>query len=133
LIFIDSHIPMYLIGAAHPHKAESQILLERLIASGQRLVTDAEVLQEILHRYTAIDKREAVGPAFQVVLDVVDEVFGIEKADVLRAGEIAQSRALLSARDALHIAVMERHGIRSILSFDADFDRWPGLKRIHRI
>jgi predicted nucleic acid-binding protein len=133
LIFIDSNIPMYLIGAAHPHKAEAQVLLERLIAAGQRLVTDAEVLQEILHRYTAIDKREAIGPAFQVVLDVVDDVFGIEKADVLRAGEIAQNRALLSARDAVHIAVMERQGIRSILSFDADFDRWPGLQRIHRI
>jgi hypothetical protein len=130
LIFIDSNIPMYLIGAAHPHKTEAQLLLERLIASGQRLVTDAEVLQEILHRYTAINKREAIGPAFQVTLDIVDEVFAIEKADVLRAGEIVQNRALLSARDAVHIAVMERQGIRSILSFDADFDRWPGLKRI---
>lgn len=133
MIFIDSNIPMYLVGAAHPHKPEAQVLLERLIAEGQRLVTDAEVLQEILHRYTAIDKRDAIGPAFQVVLDVVDEVFAIEKADVLRAGEIAQNRALLTARDAVHIAVMERNGIRSILSFDADFDRWPGLKRIHRI
>jgi len=28
---------------------------------------------------------------------------------------------------------MERHGIRSILTFDADFDRWPGLQRVHRI
>jgi len=124
---------MYLIGAPHPHKSEAQVLLERLVAAGQRLVTDAEVLQEILHRYTAIGKREAIGPAFQVVLDVVDDVLGIEKADVLRAGEIAQNRALMPARDAVHIAVMERHGIRSILSFDADFDRWPGLKRIHRI
>jgi uncharacterized protein len=133
LIFIDSNIPMYLIGAPHPHKSEAQVLLERLIAARQRLVTDAEVLQEILHRYTAIGKREAIGPAFQVVLDVVDDVFGIEKADVLRAGEIAQNRASMSARDAVHIAVMERHGIQSILSFDADFDRWPGLKRIYEI
>jgi hypothetical protein len=133
LTFIDSNIPMYLIGAAHPHKTEAQVLLERLIAAGQRLVTDAEVLQEILRRYTAIDKREAIGPAFQVILGVVDEVFAIEKADVLRAGEIAQNRALLPARDAVHIAVMERQGIRSVLSFDADFDRWPGLKRIHRV
>jgi predicted nucleic acid-binding protein len=39
----------------------------------------------------------------------------------------------LSARDAVHIAVVERHGIRSILSFDTDFDRGPGLKRIHRV
>jgi len=133
LIFVDSNIPMYLIGAPHPHKTEAQLLLERLIASGQRLVTDAEVLQEIVHRYAAIDRREAIGPAFQLVLDVVDDVLPIEKADVLRAGEIVQSRALLSARDSVHIAVMERHGIRSILSFDADFDRWPGMKRIHKI
>ena len=133
MIFVDSNIPMYLIGAAHPHKAEAQVILERLIAAGQRLVTDAEVLQEILHRYTAIEKREAIRPALQVTLDIVDEVFPIEKAEVLRAGEIAQNRALMSARDAVHIAVMERHGIRSILSFDADFDRWPGLQRIHRI
>ena len=124
---------MYLIGAPHPHKSEAQLLLERLIVSGQRLVTDAEVLQEIVHRYAAVGKREAIQPAFQLLLDVVDEVFDIEKADVLRAGEIVQNRALLSARDSVHVAVMERHGIRSILSFDGDFDRWPGLKRIHTV
>ncbi|HXN47328.1 MAG TPA: type II toxin-antitoxin system VapC family toxin [Bryobacteraceae bacterium] len=133
MIFIDSNIPMYLIGAAHPHKTEAQVILERLIAAGQRLVTDAEVLREILHRYTAIEKREAIAPALQVTLDIVDEVFPVDKTAVLRAGEIAQNRALLSARDAVHIAVMEHHGIRSILSFDGDFDRWPGLQRIHRI
>ena len=133
MIFVDSNIPMYLIGATHPHKAEAQLILERLIASGQRLVTDAEVLQEILHRYAAIDQRDAIGPALQLTLDIVDEVMPIEKRDVLRSGEIVQTRALMSARDSVHIAVMERHGIRSILSFDSDFDRWPGLQRIHRI
>jgi hypothetical protein len=133
LTFVDSNIPMYLIGAAHPHKTDAQVILERLIAAGQRLVTDAEVLQEILHRYAAIERREAIGPALRLTLDIVDEVFPIEKTEVLRAGEIAQNRELMSARDAVHIAVMERHGIRSILSFDADFDRWPGLQRIHRV
>src|ERR1700733_12196725 len=108
---------MYLVGAAHPHKTESQVILERLIAGGQRLVTDAEVLQEILHRYSAIDRREAIGPALQAMLDIVDEVIPVEKAQVLRAAEIIQNRAVMSARDALHIAVMESHGIRSILSF----------------
>jgi predicted nucleic acid-binding protein len=124
---------MYLVGAAHPHKTDSQILLERVIAAGERLVTDAEVLQEILHRYTAIDRRDAIEPALRLILDVVDDVFAIEKRDVLRAAEITQKPSLLSARDAVHVAVMERHAIGSILSFDADFDRWPGLKRIHRV
>jgi uncharacterized protein len=133
LIFIDSNIPMYLIGASHPHKSDAQLLLERLVTAGQRLVTDAEVFQEILHRYAAIGKREAIGPAFHLLLEIADDVLAIEKTDVLRAGEIAQNRALLSARDSVHIAVMERHGIGSIFTFDADFDRWPGLKRIYRI
>ena len=68
-------------------------------------------LQEILHRYTAIEKREAIGPALQVTLDIVDAVLPIEKADVLRAGEVARNPVLLSARDAVRIAVMERHGV----------------------
>jgi predicted nucleic acid-binding protein len=133
LIFLDSNIPMYLIGSAHPHKIEAQILLERLIAAGERLVTDAEVLQEMLHRYAAINRRDAIGPALQTTLDLADEIFPIEKADVLRAAGIIRAHPALSARDAVHIAVMERHGVHSILSFDADFDHWPGLKRIHRL
>jgi hypothetical protein len=112
---------------------ESEVLLERLAVAGQRLVTDAEVLQEILHRYTAIDRRNMVERAFQALLDIVDDVFAVEEADVLRAAEIARDRASFSARDAVHIAVMEHHGVQSILSFDADFDRWPGLHRIHSI
>ena len=97
------------------------------------MVTDAEVLQEILHRYTAINRREAIRPAVRTLLEIVDAVFSIEKADVLRAAEIVQGPSLLSARDAVHIAVMDRHGIPSVLSFDADFDRWPGLKRIREV
>lgn len=96
-------------------------------------MTDAEVLQEILHRYSAINRQDAIDPAIQLTLSVVDEVFAVEKSEVLRASEIVQSRTVLSARDALHIAIMERQRIRSILSFDADFDHWPGLRRYHQI
>jgi uncharacterized protein len=130
--FVDSNIPMYLIGAPHPLKAEAQILIERMIGKGERLVTDAEVLQEILHRYTAINRRDAIAPALRFTLDLVDEVFPVETSHVLRASEIVQNPAALSARDALHIAIMERQAVRSILSFDSDFDRWPGLQRIYQ-
>jgi uncharacterized protein len=64
VILIDSNIPMYLVGAAHSHKADAQRLLEAAIAAGRRLVTSAEVLQEILHRCTAIGRREAIQPCF---------------------------------------------------------------------
>ena len=133
MIFVDSNIPMYLAGAPHPRKPEAQILLERATASKERLITDAEVLQEILHRYASLKRFDAIQPALQAVLEIVDDVLAIEKRDVLRAGEILQHPVHLSARDALHIAIMERHGIGSIMSFDRDFDRWPGLTRIHQI
>jgi hypothetical protein len=133
VILIDSNIPMYLVGAPHPRKTETQILLERLVAAGERMVADAEVLQEILHRYTAIGRRDSIAPVIQLTLDIVDEIYPIEKADVLRASEIVQGRLPLAARDAIHIAVMERHGIGSILSFDSDFDQWPGLQRVHQL
>jgi predicted nucleic acid-binding protein len=130
LIFIDSNIPMYLVGAPHSHKTDAQLLLKKAIADGERMATDAEVLQEILHRYTAIGRRDAIRPALKALLGVVDEVFPVEQLDVLRAAQILEQHQDLSARDALHIAVMERRQLTRIMSFDADFDRWPGLTRL---
>jgi predicted nucleic acid-binding protein len=75
----------------------------------------------------------AIQPAFEAILEVVDDVLAIEKPDVLRAAEILQLPGHWSARDAVHIAIMERHQIRRIMSFDADFDRWPGLSRIFQV
>ena len=133
MIFIDSNVPMYLVGAAHPNKTDAQLTLERLVAAKERLVCDAEVLQEIVHRYGAIERREAIGSAIQALLGVVDEVFPIEREDVLRAAAMVSGSAGQSARDALHLAVMERYGVRTIFSFDGDYDRWPGVERIARI
>ena len=129
MIFLDSNIPMYLIGASHPHKADAQRLLERAIAARERLVTSVEVLQEILHRYVAIDRRAAIQPAFDALLGVVDEVFAIELADLERAKTIVYG-GKQSARDALHLATMERHQVECIMSFDAGFDSHPGVTRV---
>jgi hypothetical protein len=130
VIFVDSNVPMYLVGAAHPHKVDAQRLLEEAVTRGQKLVTSAEVFQEILHRYVAIGRREAIQPAWDLLAAVTDEVFGIEMTDVNRAKAIVLERATLSARDALHAAVMQRHGVERIMSFDAGFDLVPGLTRL---
>jgi len=130
VIFVDSNVPMYLVGAPHPHKVDSQRLLERCLAEQERLLTDVEVLQEVLHRYAAIGCRDAIAPAFEALLSVVDEVFPIELVDVERARGILLAAPQLSARDAIHAAVMERRGISTILTFDIGFDLLPGVKRI---
>lgn len=130
MILIDSNIPMYLVGAPHPHKRDAQRLLEKLITERQRLVTDAEVLQEILHRYTAINRRDAIQPAFDAILGIVDQVLPIDRAAAERAREILLGHRQMSARDAIHLAVMEHHSIEQILTFDTGFDGFPGIKRL---
>jgi uncharacterized protein len=121
---------MYLVGASHPLKTEARHLLEKLVGNRERLATDAEVLQEILHRYVAIDRRDAIQPAFDVLLGVVDQVFSVDRRAVERAKEITLGYQRLSARDAIHLSVMEQNDIDQILSFDTGFDGFPGITRV---
>jgi uncharacterized protein len=130
MILVDSNIPMYLVGAPHGHKVDAQRLLEKLVSEQQRLVTDAEVLQEILHRHVAIQRRDAIQRAFDALLGVIDEVLPVDRIAVERAKEIVLGYAGLSARDAIHLAVMEHHGIDRILTFDSGFDQFPGITRL---
>ena len=131
MILVDSNIPIYLIGAAHPNKEAARRLVERSIMNEHRLVTDAEVLQEILHRYVAIDRRDAIQPAFDALLGIVDEVLAVELADTQRARRLVLGPGDLSARDAIHVAIMQRHEIDQILSFDRGFDAITGVRRIY--
>jgi predicted nucleic acid-binding protein len=121
---------MYLVGAPHPHKTDAQRLLERAIAETVRLVTDAEVFQEILHRYVAVKRRDAIQPAFDALLGIIDEVFPVDLTAVERAKTILFGRPGLSARDAIHVATMEQNGVARIMSFDAGFDGYPGIERV---
>jgi hypothetical protein len=130
VIFIDTNIPMYLVGAPHPNKDAARRLLDRCIERAERLVTDAEVLQEILRRYVAINRRDAIQPAFNALLGIADEVFPIEVQDVEHARDVLLGESGLSSRDALHVAIMKRHGVRRILTFDTAFDRAPGIERL---
>jgi len=130
VILLDSNVPMYLVGAEHPHKVDARRLLERVIAENHRLVTDAEILQEILHRYVAINRRDAIQPCFNVVLEIVDEVVPVTLETMSAAREIVIGHPDLTARDAVHLAVMREHGIEKILSFDRHFDGIPGVTRL---
>lgn len=129
MILLDSNIPMYLVGPLHPHKADAQRLLEAAITRGDRLVTDVEVFQEILHRYAAIDRRAMIQLAYDALSAAVDEVFPVELADVQGAKAIVLARRC-SARDALHVAIMQRRKVDRIMSFDRGFDEIPDITRI---
>jgi predicted nucleic acid-binding protein len=130
VLFLDANIPMYLVGAPHPNRERAAWALERAIAAGDRLVTDAEVLQEILHRFLAIGRAEAIDPCLETLLGLVDEVYAIHGEDVRAARALLATIPGLSARDAVHAAVMRRHDVRRALSFDRGFDPLGDLERL---
>ena len=128
MILVDSNIPMYLVGGPHPNRERASELLELAISRRERLVTDAEVFQEILHRYVAINRRDAIKPAWKALRELVDEVYPIELEDVEATRRLVVATRL-TARDALHVAVMKRRGVAEILTFDTDFDGLQGVRR----
>jgi predicted nucleic acid-binding protein len=130
VILVDSNVPMYLVGAMHPNKDAARRLLEEAVAAGDALCTDAEVLQEILHRYAAIGRTEDIDGAFDALLGLVDVVYPIERADVDRARGLLMRARGLSARDAIHVAVMQRYDIRRVMTFDRGFDGVTGIERL---
>jgi predicted nucleic acid-binding protein len=98
-----------------------------MLAAGERLMTDAEVLQEIC---ASMGRPEAIQPAFDAILEIVDEVLAIDRAVAEAAKDIVLRYTTLSARDAIHAAAMAEHGIERIMTFDRGFDTYPGVERV---
>ena len=119
---------MYLVGSAHPNRARLEDFLR--YQPEEDYVTSAEVYQEILHRFVAIDRRQAITDAFMLLDDLVVSVFPVQRRDVDAAREIAIGRPNLSARDCLHLVVMQANGVDRILTFDNGFSGQPGVTHL---
>jgi len=119
---------MYLVGAPHPNKELALAALHRLVREKRVLVTDAEVFQEILHRYTAIGRPEAIEPAFEFLVQTTVKAFPVDLDTVMEAKAVMTESLNLSARDAIHVATMRIHGVNEILTFDEGFRKVPGLQ-----
>ncbi|MCY4528764.1 MAG: type II toxin-antitoxin system VapC family toxin [Chloroflexi bacterium] len=130
MIFIDSNVPMYLVGAPHPNKDRAVAVLTQLVRNEERFVTDVEVYQEILHRYTAIQRLDAIDAAFESLDALVDDTLSFDMTEVRIARDLITSVNGISARDALHVAVMIRADVSRIFSFDRGFDAFPGIDRL---
>jgi hypothetical protein len=130
LILIDANVFMYAGGSDHPHKQPSLALLRRVARGELEAAVDAEVLQEILHRYRAIGRWEDGCRVFDLARRIVPAVIPVTAEVVDRTREILDAHAATSARDALHAAVYRTVGAAAICSYDRDFDQIAGIRRI---
>ena len=129
MILIDSNVIMYAAGAEHENKGASVELLERVARDEVDAALDAEVLQEILHRYRAIRRWRDGRRVFDLARRVFPVVLPITVTVLDEARGLLDQHEDISARDALHAAVVLQHGLDGIASFDQDFDRIDGVTR----
>ncbi len=130
MILLDTNILMYAAGAEHAFKQPSARLLER-IARGEIAATlDAETLQEILHRYRAINRWADGAMLYDLTRKIFPNVIPISGDIVDRARELMDTSASLTARDALHAAVVQVKKLDAICSYDRDFDQVAFLRRV---
>jgi uncharacterized protein len=130
LILVDANVLMYAAGAPHRLKRPSADLLDRIARGEVDAVIDAEVLQEILHRYRSINRWRDGRQLYDLARALFPGIL-LVTADVLDgARRLLDDHPEASARDAVHAAACQVYGAEAICSWDRDFDRFEGLKRV---
>ena len=93
-------------------------------------LVSTEVLQEILHIYSRQRRVHLLADVFDGIVASCSQVVDVQLADMYVAGRLLCEFPSISARDAVHAAVMMNNGVQWIASFDRDFDRIPGIRRL---
>jgi len=130
VILVDSNVLMYAAGTEHPNKAAAIAFLDRVARGEIEAAVDAEVLQEVLHRYRSLRRWKDGRRVYTLARDIFPRVVPITGEIVDRANDLMDEDGSLSARDAVHAAVTLAHGMKGICTFDRDFARIPGCSRI---
>jgi predicted nucleic acid-binding protein len=121
---------MYAAGGPHALREPCRAALESAVARRVSLVTDSEVLQEILYRYFSLQKPDIAREVYEAATGLCDAVLPVSEGTTARARELLVHYPNLSARDAIHVASMEEAGLRRLLSTDGDFDAVTEVRRV---
>ena len=130
VILVDVNVLMYAAGVAHDHKAASVRFLERVAEGEIDAVIDAEILQEILHRYRALDRWQEGRRLFDLTRVLFPVVLPVTAEVMDRARILLETYPHLMAREGLHAAVVLQHQLDGLCSFDRDFDAVAGVERV---
>lgn len=128
--FLDTNVLIYAAGGPHALREPCRAALEAAVNRRVSLVTDSEVLQEILYRYFSLQQPDVAGEVYQAATGLCDDVLPVSERTTAKARVILLRYPNLSARDAVHVASMEEAGVQRLLSTDRDFDEVSEVRRI---
>ena len=122
-LFVDANVFMYLAGGDARYREACRRALLAAIEQGISLITSTGVLEEILHYHAARRRPEDARTVYGAVTEICEEILPVTELQTARALELLVRHPGLPARDALHVATMEAHGVERMLSADRHFDQ----------
>ena len=129
-VFIDSNIPMYVAGRDHPNREPANRFLRRVRGGKVDACTSTEVLQEILYRYSSLGRLDLAREVYDLFVELCPIVLAVTLADTDRARDLLSAGSGISARDAVHAAVMLNNEVEWIATFDSGFNQITGIRRL---
>jgi hypothetical protein len=126
--FVDANVVIHATGTDPGLRALCAEICRQSVLAPARLVTSAEVLQEILW----VRQRTRGLESARLALDIATTAFEVTPLfaeDIMLAASYPEMPGL-QARDRVHLAVMERLGISRIVSTDRAFDSVRGITRL---
>jgi predicted nucleic acid-binding protein len=128
--FIDANLIMYAIGAPHPLREPCRATLTKIKSGSLQVVTNTEVLQEILYRHFSLNRSERAEVAYDATVGICSEGLPVTHHDMDLALDLLKRYPGISSRDAVHAATMIHNDISEILSTNSHFDAVSEIQRI---
>jgi uncharacterized protein len=128
--FIDTCVPMYAAGKTHIYQEPCRHIISAIGEGEFDVVTDVEVIQEVVYRFQAIGRREDGSELAHALLSLIEHVLPISRADMTCALTLQKNYPWLAPREAIHVATMIGAGLKNIISADRHFDQVREIQRV---
>jgi predicted nucleic acid-binding protein len=77
IVFLDANVAMYAAGGEHPYRLPCQKVMAAIAGDALRAAIDTEIVQEILHRYGALQRYAEAVTVASDLLAVVELVYPV--------------------------------------------------------
>ncbi len=131
IVFLDADVCLHAAIPSSPaHQACAWVMTE--IAYGRiNAAIDVEVIREILSRLRQAGERDKAYTFIESLMQLIPIQYPVNIQDIRLAAALSRmpEAQRLRPSECIHLAVMQHHGLNTIISMDSAYDEFPELTR----
>lgn len=131
MYYLDANVFIYPALYEGEKARGAETLLEAVTAGEEQAATASLTLDEVVWILSRNVSRETAIEQGRRILEFPNlRVLGVDTQQTLRALQYMERYDTLQPRDAIHLAAMDDHDIRIVVSDDADFENIEDVERL---